>query len=407
MRTTNFSAAGLIPETLRTFAMRRGAEVAGLGLIGATAGIAMALASWSVTDPSFNHAAPGPVHNLLGAPGAIAADLIMQMLGVSAIAFLAPVSLWGWRLIFARRLERVQTRLLLWLAGGVLSAGLASLLPVTARWPLPTGLGGVAGDAVLAIPNRLLAGHGALMLVFAIILAGGAILCLSACAGLRDYPADDLGEDGYDPRSGRLAAPALEDRDTAGEPGPSLILLGAIIHAGLSLKAAITRQIASRREAQTAARPVAGREREGFFERPLDLAAEPLQWLHSEPENAPFDPSAYAPPATREANGTQPRPKPDIDVYAPRRVIAPAAAALKPSTRALKETQPALLGKLARHDYVLPPLHILAEPKKSGRQQSLRGCAWPERPAARRRARGFRRQGRDHQCAAGPGRHAL
>jgi len=159
--TTDFSALGHIPESLRAFAMRRGAELAGLGLIGATVAIALALSSWSVEDPSFNHAAPGPVHNLLGAPGAVAADLIMQMLGISAIAFLAPVCLWGWRLIVARRLERVTARLGLWIAGGFLSAGLASLLPVTTRWPLPTGLGGVVGDAILAVPNRLLAGHGA------------------------------------------------------------------------------------------------------------------------------------------------------------------------------------------------------------------------------------------------------
>ena len=127
--TTDFSALGHIPESVRAFAMRRGAELAGLGLIGATVAIALALSSWSVEDPSFNHAAPGPVHNLLGAPGAVAADLIMQMLGISAIAFLAPVCLWGWRLIVARRLERVTARLGLWIAGGFLSAGLASLLP--------------------------------------------------------------------------------------------------------------------------------------------------------------------------------------------------------------------------------------------------------------------------------------
>ena len=136
--TTSFTALDRIPESLRAFAMRRGAELAGLGLIVATAGLALALASWSVQDPSFNHAAAGPVHNLLGAPGAVAADLVMQMLGLSAIAFLIPASFWGWRLIAARRLERVKARLVLWLGGGVLSAGLASLLPVTARWPLPT-----------------------------------------------------------------------------------------------------------------------------------------------------------------------------------------------------------------------------------------------------------------------------
>ncbi|MGH6868346.1 MAG: DNA translocase FtsK 4TM domain-containing protein, partial [Methylocella sp.] len=296
MRTTaRFTAIDHIPESLRAFAMRRGAEVAGLGLLAATAGLGLALASWSVQDPSFNHAAAGPVHNLLGAPGAVAADLVMQMLGVSVIAFLTPASFWGWRLITARRLERVKTRLVLWLGGGVLSAGLASLAPVTARWPLPTGLGGVVGDAILAVPSRMLAGRGSGMLLFAAVLATGAILCLSASISLRDYASANLDEDEDDPLPDRRDAPGPEDQD--GEPGFALVLLGAIIHAGLSLKAALARSRGPRQPAWPA-----GRQPDGAFERPLDLATEPLHWPPSEPGESNFDASAYAPPAARAAS---------------------------------------------------------------------------------------------------------
>lgn len=87
----------------------------GLGLTGMAAGTTLALASWSVDGPSFNHAASGLGHNLLGAPEAIAADLIMQLLGLSSIVFLAPPILWGWRLPTTRRLERLTARLMLWL----------------------------------------------------------------------------------------------------------------------------------------------------------------------------------------------------------------------------------------------------------------------------------------------------
>jgi DNA segregation ATPase FtsK/SpoIIIE, S-DNA-T family len=366
MRTTaRFTALDRIPESLRTFAMRRGAEVAGLGLIAATAGLGLALASWSVQDPSFNHAASGPVHNLLGAPGAVAADLVMQMLGLSVIAFLTPMSFWGWRLIAARRLERVRARLVLWLCGGVLSAGLASLAPVTARWPLPTGLGGVVGDAILAVPSRMLAGHVSGMLLFAAILAIGAILCLSASISLRDYASANLGEDEEDPVPDRRDALAPEDQDAAGEPGYALVLLGAIIHAGLSLKAAVARS----RERRPPASPAwpAAQQPEGAVERPLDLATEPLHWPRSEPVESSFDASAYAPPAVRAASrGTPPgqNQDQDRDIYAPRRVIAAAAGALKPGSRALREVQPSLLDQLARHVYSLPPLHILGEPRK-------------------------------------------
>ena len=40
-------------------------------------------------------------------------------------------------------------RLLLWLGGTVLASGFASCLPKSPTWPLPTGLGGVIGDAML------------------------------------------------------------------------------------------------------------------------------------------------------------------------------------------------------------------------------------------------------------------
>jgi S-DNA-T family DNA segregation ATPase FtsK/SpoIIIE len=129
MRTTTSTTLDYIPEPIRAFVACRGAEVVGLGVTGAAAGATLALASWSVDHPSFNHAASGPVHNVLGAPGASAADLIMQLLGLSSIVFLAPPILWGWRLPTTRRFERLTARLMLWLGYSLFSAGLAAMLP--------------------------------------------------------------------------------------------------------------------------------------------------------------------------------------------------------------------------------------------------------------------------------------
>jgi DNA segregation ATPase FtsK/SpoIIIE, S-DNA-T family len=366
MRTTaSYTALDRIPEPLRAFTARRGAELAGLALIATVAGAALALVSWSVEDPSFNHAAPGPVHNFLGSPGAVAADLTMQLLGLSSIAFLTPPSLWGWRLITIRRLERLRPRLLLWIAGSICAAGLAALLPVTARWPLPTGLGGVAGDAVLLLPDRLFAGHVAGMLLFAVALASGAILCLTSSIALRDYGSADL-EDDEDVAAAAQRSPAhlMEDQDAAGEPGIALVVLGAVIHAGLSLKAALARFTARWRVPPDPPWPKAAYHQGGAFGRPLDLATEPLRWPGAEQVEPAFDPSAYAPPA-RRGSGEAAGQKDERDIYAPRRVIAQAAVALKPGARALKEAQPSLLDRLARQDYVFPPLHILAEPRRS------------------------------------------
>jgi DNA segregation ATPase FtsK/SpoIIIE, S-DNA-T family len=342
--------------------------MAGLALTGAAAGFALALASWSVDDPSFNHAASGPVHNLLGAPGAVAADLIMQSLGLSSIAFLAAPSLWGWRLMIVRRLERARTRLMLWLAGGLCSAGLASLFPVTTRWPLPTGLGGVVGDAILLVPRRLFADHGAGMLLFAAILAAGAILCLSASMTLQVYGSADSGEDEDDAGAqfnGPL--PLAEDQYAEDEPGFGLVLLGAFIHAGLSLKAALARRVARWQAPAYRPWPNDPVRQDGAFDRPLDLAVEPLHWTGPGDAQSSFDASAYAPPSARRPIGQAQDgagPDPNLDIYAPRRVIAAAAAALKPGARALKEAQPSLFDRLSRQDYIFPPLHILAEPRK-------------------------------------------
>ncbi len=360
----------LIPEPVRAFGARRGAELVGIALVGGAAGTALALASWSAADPSFNHAAPGPVHNLLGAPGAAAADLIMQLLGLSAIAPLIPLCLWGWRLLTARRLERVKARLLLWLAGSLCASGLAAFLPPTANWPLPSGLGGVVGDAILHFPERLLAGSGAGMRLFAVFLAAGAILFLSASAALRVYETASLEEEEEGRPHGASPGTMGEDEDAEGAPGIALVALGAIIHAGLSLKAGLARFFARRRAASAAGWPNRDANGREAFPLPVDLAAEPLNWPAS-PEAPPgFDSRSYAPPSARKPAEPDAQPqeqpgRPTFDMYAPRRVISAAAAALKPGARALKEAQPSLLDRLSRQDFIFPPLHILAEPRRS------------------------------------------
>ncbi len=63
----------LVPVALKRFLRRRLMEVAGLSLL-ATAGLlTLALASWSITDPSLDRAVEGEIHNWLGWPGAVVA----------------------------------------------------------------------------------------------------------------------------------------------------------------------------------------------------------------------------------------------------------------------------------------------------------------------------------------------
>ena len=95
-----------LPDGLREALRRSLRELAGVGLIGLAILLALALATWSVQDPSLSHATNAPIRNVLGFPGAIVADLLMQLFGVAALAFVLPVAVWGWRLASHRPLSR-------------------------------------------------------------------------------------------------------------------------------------------------------------------------------------------------------------------------------------------------------------------------------------------------------------
>src|SRR6185295_2215760 len=174
------SAADIFSDDLRAALRRRTHEIIGVALI-ALAGIAaIALATWSVQDPSLSHATNAPVRNMLGLPGAIGADLMMQLLGIATIALVFPVAAWGWRLLTHRPLDRERVRLVLWIVGAAAAAGFAACLPPSKAWPLPTGLGGVIGDALLRAPAWVFGGprSGATRFVIAIVIGLAAFAAL-------------------------------------------------------------------------------------------------------------------------------------------------------------------------------------------------------------------------------------
>ena len=356
--TTSFTVLDLIPDPLRAFAVRLTMELLGLVLLVGSGAMALALITWSVRDPSFNHASSTPVHNLLGPWGAIGSDLAMQMLGLASIVFLLPLAIWGWRLMRNGQLERIGWRLLFWLVGCLATAGFAGLLPVTSRWPLPTGLGGVLGDALLALPRKLLGGHGPAMLIFACGFAALAVLSLSACVGLRgeDNPAPDEDFEEFEPVRAHQGG---EDEDRAGEPGIALVVLGGLIHAGLSLKSAVIREIRKRRK-----------KRGSDTLAPWQYATRRVGPALDQPnvrgdvnfDSPMFEANEYAPPAARAAAqeaGELPEPP------EPRARVTPPAASPKSGQRLAREIQPSMFDRPAQNKYQLPPLLMLTEAKKS------------------------------------------
>src|SRR5690348_13053794 len=146
----------LLSGTLGAVLQRRLRELGGIALLSLAMILALALATWSVQYPSLSHATDAHVHNLLGWPGAIAADLLMQPLGLGLLASPLPSAVWSYWLLGQRPVSREKLRVVLWLVGAIFAAAFASSLPRSPHWPLPSGLGGVIGDALLRLPATLL-----------------------------------------------------------------------------------------------------------------------------------------------------------------------------------------------------------------------------------------------------------
>ena len=296
-----------LPEALREVIERRVRELAGTGLIIVSVLLALALATWSVHDPSLSHATNAPVRNVLGLGGAIVADLLTQLFGLAALALVAPIAIWGWRLASHRRLGRERTRMAFWLLGVPLWTACAAALPRTANWPLPGGLGGIIGDWVLLVPAWIIGGSPSVALrgVAAIALALAALACLAVVAGFGFHPVD-----------------AVADHDEESEQ--RAISIGWITHGLLSFKARLRRLV----------RLLASSRRRAGAER------------RSEPR---FD----AAPATLAPKIEPDDDQEDADELAPTEV--------RPKPRAA-QTQ-----RRSSGGYVLPPLDLLAAPKASGR----------------------------------------
>jgi S-DNA-T family DNA segregation ATPase FtsK/SpoIIIE len=344
------SAYDGLSDVLRAFVARRAQELTGLSLLAVAGLVTVALATWSVDDPSLNNATDAPVQNLLGWPGAIAADLVMQLLGLGAIGALVPLALWGWRLMRSGELGRIQLRLALWIIGSGAATALASALPATARWPLPTGLGGVAGDALLAAAKAvtgLSGGPAGAFLGF--VFAGIAILALTASCGF------GFAEEAHAPApSGRKTAAEWEESEEAApdEPGWGIVSLGALAHGFMSLRGALRRFAEARRAAgedELAAAMAGGSRRAaaaGWSRREPSFAPRAARSapLHDEDDDEAWDGADE--PAPRAAAAAR---------------VAPAPAAPRPGKRMAREAQPSFFDE---GKYKLPALNLLAEPKK-------------------------------------------
>jgi S-DNA-T family DNA segregation ATPase FtsK/SpoIIIE len=152
----------LLPAGIGGFVRRRLFELAGLFLIGLAIALALALLSFDPSDPSLNTAGGGKVNNLMGYPGAVAADLSLQAFGLATCVAIIAFVAWGVRLVRRQGVPRAPHRI----AGLLLTLIVAALAlesaPVPENWPLIPGLGGLVGRQLAVWLAAIGGGHGVL-----------------------------------------------------------------------------------------------------------------------------------------------------------------------------------------------------------------------------------------------------
>jgi len=177
-RSSRSRSASPLLDRLRAFMREAVMRLGGAALIAMALFQLAALASFSISDPSLNTATARVVGNWMGAPGAVYADLALQLLGAAALLLPAPMAIWG--AVALARGAPEETPWIFWVrlalvpAVVLAAAGFAASLPAPASWPFVVGGGGLVGDGLLGLIASMLTAVGAAS--FGPFLAGLALL---------------------------------------------------------------------------------------------------------------------------------------------------------------------------------------------------------------------------------------
>ena len=374
---------GAIPVTLRRFLRNRLYELVALVMFAAIIAVALALATWSIADPSFNHAVDATPGNLLGYPGAVIADELMQLLGLGVLFVIAIPAAWAACLLGHQAVARPIRSLFLFIAAIFIGAGFMSALPTPANWALAAGLGGNAGDIVFGGLTTLFALGldqffaslaaaailGILTLITTFLAAGIALRRIAWIGGFfsrigQDTVANTTGAMHHAwlswrsrarvrrderRRERRLAAPpALPEEPEMAEPDFELSTEGQLARLFGSL-----RKHAKRRES------------------PLDGRIEPrLAGGASYGLRLPVPGEDDAGTGDVDEDAESGEAEDEEDEAPARKRVTRGTKDIKQGKRLKKDAQPAF-GFSKKNEFTLPPLTLLAEPKKSARGSEL------------------------------------
>lgn len=389
-----------MPVPPPAIAIRIPLRLAGAVLTVLAAVLLVSMASWSVDDPSLSYATSKVPANWLGFPGAVVSDLAFQFLGLAGLVMVVPMALWGWAMLRRCQPTHMGLRLVAWLGAVILAAGMFGFIAMPETWPLPTGLGGLAGMTFTNLA-AMIAGDDPQPItstLFAVILAAPALFLFWQAMGLGTaIPAAPV-------KGGKKRVETVDEP----EPNPLVeVVLGAMVHTGYSIRTAFRRARAEhaarlapdegfdfgqqtepdmheRRvpDVHPAAEPAAYAPQrrihapvEPQFEPSIEPPAAAMQRVNAAPsydetaidypdepeaDDVPFVPDVPMPARTQRGDS---RFSPG-DPAAPRVAVAAPAPRPVQGQRVFREAQGSLLED--NSGFELPALSLLAEPKRLG-----------------------------------------
>lgn len=341
-----------LPEDMGDYARRTSLRVLGSGLLGAALFGGLSMLSWSAADPSLMQAVDRPVSNWMGKPGAITADMLMQVLGFASLALIIPMAFLGLRLIREACWPHYRWKLVFWLAGLVLIAGATAHMPTVSQWPLQAGLGGAVGESLRKTMEYSLGSTLEMRLLIGSTLGITGFLLLKTAVGYGPRPSENDDEI-YQRHSRSERGVAPEDDDLADEDDDRIgfVSLGALVHHWLAFQGMLVRTKTSLLQSFHDDPYKELREGRAALRRPGETQNNSVRLVDANEEDDEPLPSVVRGPL----NSSQ------FSRNEPSRVSAQIGA-VKPSKRAEREAQPSLLDEKG---YMLPPLALLAEPSKA------------------------------------------
>jgi S-DNA-T family DNA segregation ATPase FtsK/SpoIIIE len=222
---------------IKLFLNRRIADMGAIAILLVLLFSLLALMGYHQHDPSMNNASDKPVTNWMGYPGAITADLIIQLLGLGWLIVIPVLLSWSWTLYREKTLDWLWLRFTLLLITLPFAATVAAYLPTPASWPYNRGMGGAIGALLkLQLGDRLGLGGITAILAFSITVLGALAASTFRLEALVQWidrirgVEEDGEETSHQPAIGRKKRTPVETREIEPKPGLMKRLKPAILN---------------------------------------------------------------------------------------------------------------------------------------------------------------------------------